>query len=337
MASSMAVWEQQLIAQAQVAPDPQVPGMMLSVDGKRLASAYKLCDTITKEHSRTFFLASGLLPPAKKQAARALYAFCRLSDDLIDHKTEDQALKFRHWRQQMVDHNCPEEDPVVLAWMNTRARHHIPAAYVRQFLDGVERDLTAVRYQTFADLTEYCYGVAATVGLMSMHIIGFSGPEAIPYAVKLGVALQLTNILRDVNEDWTKGRLYLPLSDLQAFDLTEQDIARGQVNGRWRAFMQFQIERTRQLYTEALPGVTLLGREGRLAIAAAAELYQAILTDIEAHDYDVFSRRAYISHGTKLKLLPGIWWRTHTKAYDRLAAAQAKAPGRDLQSHTVHL
>ena len=144
---------------------------------------------------------------------------------------------------------------------------------------------------------------------MSMHIVGFAGPEAIPYAVKLGVALQLTNILRDVQEDWDSGRLYLPQDELVDFGLTEADIAAGQVSDRWRAFIRYQIERNRRIYAEAMPGIALLDPDGRFAIAAAAELYGAILDDIVAHDGDVFSRRAHLDGWSKLRRLPGIWWR----------------------------
>jgi phytoene synthase len=159
-------------------------------------------------------------------------------------------------------------------------------------------------------LAEYCYGVASTVGLMTMHIIGFSGPEAIPYAVKLGVALQLTNMLRDVDEDWRAGRLYLPQEELAAFNLIEEDIATGNVDDRWREFMRFQIERNRSLYSEALPGIAMLDPDGRFAISASAELYRAILDDIELHDWDVFQRRSYVGTWGKLRRLPGIWWRS---------------------------
>jgi phytoene synthase len=142
-----------------------------------------------------------------------------------------------------------------------------------------------------------------------MHMVGFSGEEAIPYAIKLGVALQLTNILRDVHEDWVNGRLYLPREELHAFGLSEADIDAGIIDDRWRAFMRFQINRARRLYAESLPGVAMLGKTGRFAIAASAELYQAILDDIEANDYDVFSRRAHTTGFQKLKMLPGIWLR----------------------------
>jgi phytoene synthase len=160
--------------------------------------------------------------------------------------------------------------------------------------------------------------VAATVGLMSMHIIGFASSGAIPYAIRLGVALQLTNILRDVAEDWRAGRLYLPAEELAAYGLTEADVAAAQVDGRWRAFMRFQIARNRRLYAEATPGIGLLNPDGRLAVAAAATLYRAILDDIEAHDYDVFSRRAHVSAWGKLRQLPALWW--HSRGSDAYAA-----------------
>jgi phytoene synthase len=145
-----------------------------------------------------------------------------------------------------------------------------------------------------------------------MCIIGFEGRPAIPYAVKLGVALQMTNILRDVGEDWRSGRLYLPQEELDAYGLNEEDIAAGRVDERWRAFMRFQIERNRQIYAEAWPGIALLDQDGRFSIAAAADLYRGILDDIEAHDYNVFNRRSYVNTLGKLSRLPGIWWRSRT-------------------------
>ncbi len=147
---------------------------------------------------------------------------------------------------------------------------------------------------------------------MSMHIIGFSGVAAVPYAIKLGVALQLTNILRDVAEDWRAGRVYLPAEDLRAFDISEDDIAHGRVTERWRALMHFQITRARQFYAQSWPGVAMLHGDGRFAVAAASSLYEAILDDIEAHRCDVFSRRAHVSALGKAARLPLIWWRAHS-------------------------
>jgi phytoene synthase len=276
-----------------------------------LEQAYRHCAAVTRTHSRTFYLASGLLPTAKRQAARALYAFCRTVDDLVDRGNGRAKQDLEAWAVRLTASDYAVTDDaarlVALAWNDARHRYCVPRCYAEQLIAGVAHDLTQTRYHNFDELAAYCYGVASTVGLMSMHIIGFSGPQAIPYAIKLGVALQLTNILRDVGEDWRAGRLYLPLDELAECGLSEADIAAGRVDARWRAFMQFQIDRARRLYGEAWPGIQMLDADGRFAITAAADLYRAILTDIEAHDYDVFSRRAHVSTWGKLHRLPGIW------------------------------
>jgi phytoene synthase len=280
-----------------------------AADPDLLSRAYARCETVTITHSRSFALATRLLPPDKRRAVRALYAFCRTTDDLVDCPAAD-AGALDGWRRRALSPAPPAADLIATAWADTRWRYRIPSGYAEQLIDGVARDLHQRRYSTFAELTTYAYGVAATVGLMSMHIIGFAGPEAIPYAIKLGVALQLTNILRDVGEDWRAGRLYLPTEELAAYGLAEAGVAAGRVDARWRAFMRFQIARNRRLYAEAWPGIALLNPDGRMAIAAAATLYRAILDDIEAHDYDVFTRRAHVSAWGKLRRLPGIWWRS---------------------------
>lgn len=284
--------------------------LQLELDARALAEAYDYCEQLTAEHSRSFYTASALLPASRRAAARALYAFCRVSDDIVDESADaDTASRLAAWQQRALMAYPPPTDPVAMAWADTRHRFAVPVRYIEQLIHGVERDLHQTRYDTFEQLANYCYGVASTVGLMSMHIIGFAGPEARYYAIKLGVALQLTNILRDVGEDWQKGRLYLPQEEMAAYGLDEDDIARGQVDHRWRAFMRFQIARNRQLYREAWPGIRLLDRRGRLAIAAAATIYAAILDDIEAHGYDVFNRRAYVGRLGKLRALAVAWWR----------------------------
>lgn len=304
-------WEHRLLSLANEALSTATPDAPAIVSDKELlVQAYAHCRAVTARHSRSFYLASGLLPAEKRQAARALYAFCRVSDDIVDGSLDRTEARLATWRRQALRPHPARTDLVALAWADTRARYRIPERYAEQLIDGVARDLVQTRYTTFADLTTYAYGVASTVGLMSMHIIGFAGPQAVPYAIKLGVALQVTNILRDVAEDWRAGRVYLPQEDLQAFGLTEADLAAGVVDDRWRAFMRFQIERNRQLYREAWPGIALLEPDGRFAIAAASQLYQAILTDIETHDYDVFKRRAHVTGWGKLRRLPGIWWQS---------------------------
>jgi phytoene synthase len=304
-------WERSLLSLAHEAGHSLIPPLAeASRNSTLLKQAYAHCEGITASHSRSFYLASGLLPADKRRAARALYAFCRTSDDIVDHSSGGVEATLSSWRQRVSLSDPPKDDLIAVAWADTRWRYRIPHPYAEQLIDGVARDLQQSRYTTFEELATYAYGVASTVGLMSMHIIGFAGPAAIPYAIKLGVALQMTNILRDVGEDWQADRVYLPQEELAAFELTEADLAAGRVDRRWRAFMQFQIERNRRLYAEAWPGIALLNADGRFAIAAAAGLYRAILDDIEAHDYDVFRRRAHVGGWEKLRRLPGIWWKS---------------------------
>jgi len=300
------------MAQQAAVPAPRHTAPPL-VDDLLIDWAYDYCTQITAVNSRSFYLASRLLPPPQRRAARALYAFCRTTDDIVDHARGDGEATLQAWQTRAFHHNIHDHDPVPTAWRDTCARFAIPHKYAEQLVDGVARDLVQKRYNTFAELAEYAYGVASTVGLMSMHIVGFESDDAIPYAVRLGVALQLTNILRDVAEDWQRGRLYLPQVELAEYGLSEVDIAAGIVTDKWRAFMRFQIERNRRLYAEAWPGIDMLHPDGRLAIAAAADFYAAILDDIEAHDYDVFSRRAYVTKWGKLRRLPALWWGTRDR------------------------
>lgn len=309
MAVNLHTWEHVLLSWAHEArhsaDSAQAPP---GYDQALMARAYRHCQKLTAAHSRSFFLASGLLPPDKRRAARALYAFCRVSDDIVDRQQgAGRTAALEEWRRQALGAPTLSTNPVAIAWADARARYGIPLRYAEQLIAGVKSDLYQTRYSTFSELAAYAYGVASTVGLMSMHIIGFSGPEAIPYAVKLGVALQLTNVLRDVGEDWRAGRVYLPQEELEAFGLGDEDLSAGQVHPRWREFMRFQIDRNRQLYAEAWPGIGLLHPDGRLAISAAADFYRAILDDIAAHDYNVFDRRAYVSAWGKLRRLPGLW------------------------------
>jgi phytoene synthase len=327
--SPITSWERRLFALAHADVDQDPPRTEVKTDAETLQQAYAACDALTAEHSKTFYTASALMPPEKRRGVRALYAFCRISDDLVDHadpraSTAERLAELEAWRRRALldppgagvlgDGAPSSHDLPVLAWADTMARHRIPARYAHQLIDGVAKDILKTRYADFDELAEYSYGVASTVGLMSMHITGYDGPHAIPYAVKLGVALQMTNILRDVGEDWRAGRVYLPQDELAAYGLAPAAFdalgaGSAQVDDRWRALMRFQIARNRRLYVEALPGVDLLHRDGRFAIAAAAELYRGILEDIEAHDYQVFAWRAHLTRWGKLRRLPGIWWR----------------------------
>jgi len=303
-------WENTLLALAQEAWTSVVQATSVQSDTTQLQRAYQYCARLTAQHSKSFYLSSALLPDTKRKATRALYAFCRVGDDLIDRSAGDPATAIQQWSDIALAVDPQSDDPVVLAWSHARSIYHIPQRYAEQLINGVARDLRQTRYQSFAELAEYSYGVASTVGLMSMHIVGFRGPEALPYAVKLGVALQITNILRDVGEDYQSGRVYLPQAELAAFGITEDQIAAGHVDDRWREFMRFQIARNRALYKEAWPGIALLDRDGRFAIAAAATLYRGILDDLEAHDYNNFTRRSYVNKRGKAVRLAQAWWKT---------------------------
>jgi phytoene synthase len=229
-------------------------------------------------------------------------------DDIVDETADDEReMRLEYWRRMIETGSFEDNDLVAAAWADTVTRYHIPRHYALQLIDGVNRDLFQSRYQTFDELATYCYSVASTVGLMSMYIVGFKNNTAVPYAIKLGVALQMTNILRDVGEDYRNGRLYLPREELAFQGIREQDIAEGRVTRQWRQFMKFQIERTRHLYNDSWDGVKLLEREGQLAIGAASIFYQGILDEIEKRDYDVFTRRASLSAMGKISRIPALW------------------------------
>jgi 15-cis-phytoene synthase len=269
-----------------------------------LPGAYRICRGITRQHSKSFFLATRLLPPAKREAMEALYAFCRTSDDLVD-TTDDAATALAGWIAQQRRPAPPLDQPVLIAWADTCARYRLPHELATELLAGVAMDLTVPRYESFAELWVYCYRVASVVGLLSMRIIGYE-PNAESYAIRLGIALQLTNILRDIGEDARRGRIYLPLEDLRRFGLTEQDILDGVRDDRFRALMRYQIDRAEQLYRSSWPGIALLNRDGQMAVAAAALLYRGILGKIIASDFDVWSRRAHLSAAEKLLMLPRV-------------------------------
>lgn len=203
-----------------------------------------------------------------------------------------------------------QNHPALLAWADTRERYNIPIKYSEELLDGMMMDLQKCRYETFEELWQYCYLAASTVGLNSMYIIGFDDKEeTFLRAEQLGVALQMTNILRDVGEDWQRGRIYLPQEDLKRFGYTEDDIARGTIDSRYIDLIRFEIERTHDIYEDAWPGIGLLHKDGRFAIGASAEVYRGILNKIEGLGYDNHNQRAFVPKAEKFTLLPGVWWR----------------------------
>lgn len=268
-------------------------------------------DESIRQHSKTFTLATSFLPPSQRAAIRALYAFCRATDDLVD--TREAVIEdVEAWRARVDLPAAAQSSPILRAWSETRQRFQIDRRYEQELIHGVALDLTTSRYRTWAALEHYCYLVASTVGLMSIPILGLAEgvriEDASPYAIQLGVALQLTNILRDVGEDAARGRVYLPEDDLHRFGLTPTDILGGVSDHRFRRLMQYEIARARLLYQDALPGIALLAPSARLAVGAAALLYRDILSRIERLDYDVHRQRAFTSGLRKVSLLPGVLW-----------------------------
>ncbi|MEW6649626.1 MAG: phytoene/squalene synthase family protein [Chloroflexota bacterium] len=274
--------------------------------------AFRATEQVIREHSKTFYFATALLPHKARRAVRSLYAFCRATDDLVD--AEDASLAdIENWRAQT---NLPPEKqahPILYAWSLTRREYQVNPLYEQELIAGVCMDIQFKPYPTWEALQRYCYRVASTVGLLSMPIIGLAPgvtfEQAAPYAIRLGIALQLTNILRDVGEDNLRGRVYFPEEDLARFDLALEDIHRRVFDSRFINLMKFQIERARRLYAESLPGIALLSAATRPAVGAAALLYAAILDEIEALEYDVYNHRARTSGLRKLGLLPGILWK----------------------------
>ncbi len=270
-------------------------------------------EKIIKFNSKTFYFATNLLPREERLAVRALYAFCRATDDLVDCG-EAGSHDLEIWRQTVNLPSFAQADPLLFCWAKTREDYKINPQYQDELISGVAQDVVNQRFDNWADLEHYCYLVASTVGLLSTPIIGLAKgvdfETAKSFAIKLGIALQLTNILRDVGEDARNGRVYLPLKDLRTFGLNDQDILDGVYDERYIALMKYEIRRARQIYLEAFPGIGMLSRSARPAVGVAALLYRAILDEIEAIRYQTHIRRAFVSGKKKLAYLPSFLLQT---------------------------
>lgn len=263
------------------------------------------CEEIARHHGRSFFLASRLLPPARQRGVISTYAYCRVADDIVDRASGEgptaTAEALARWSSQLT---APDES-IAVAFAHTRERYAIPMQPVSDLLSGIQMDLTVTRYENWEDLHRYCYHVAGTVGLMVAPILGCRDSKALRHAADLGIAMQLTNILRDVAEDAQMGRIYLPLDEILAFGCDPDAILAGQPGRHFRELMAFQIDRARALYASALMGVYALSPSGRLTTLAATKLYSGILGEIEALDYDVYRMRAHVPTARKLRSMAG--------------------------------
>ncbi len=288
--------------------------------------AYELCRQITAKYSKTFYLGTLLMPKEKSKAIWAIYVWCRRTDELVDGPDADSTTPetLDYWEEYLesIFAGNPIDD-VDVALVDTLERYPLAIEPFRDMIAGQRMDLSCNRYVTFAELELYCYRVAGTVGLMSNTVLGIepnygSAPwhkkKYLPTeeAVALGVANQLTNILRDVGEDAGRGRIYLPLEDLALFDYTEEDLLNSVIDDRWRGLMRFEIQRARKFYREAERGIRYLNTDSRWPVWSALMLYQGILDVIEKNDYDVFNQRAYVSQPKKMFYLPVAWLRAQT-------------------------
>ena len=263
------------------------------------ATGERICRGITRTHARTFYFASSCLPRATRTHAYAVYAFCRWADDGVDEARDPSEAIARLDRARTALDRAYEDDselpPGLAAFRLTVRDRSIPRHLFDALLDGMAMDLTIARYPDNAALDLYCYRAAGVVGLMMTHVFGFRHPRCLPNALALGQAMQLTNILRDVREDWQKGRVYLPQDAMTRFGVSDDEIAEGRVNDRFRALMRDQIDRARCLYREAEAGIPdLIGESSRLTVRVMGRLYEGILGAIEGLDYDVFKARAYV-------------------------------------------
>ena len=275
-----------------------------------LSESYRVCRRLNKEHGRTYYLSTWFLPRWKRHHVYALYGFARYADDIVDSfgptAPGERAARLAAWSDAFLgalEGGPATHDPVLPAVLHTKRAFGIPTEQFRAFLSSMEADLTVTRYATFEHLMAYMYGSASVIGLWMLPILeivpGADEKVAAERAMDLGVAFQLTNFLRDVKEDWRRGRVYLPQEDLDRFAVSEADLAAERVDDRWVALMRFEVRRTREIYRRADEGIPLLHPASRPCISTARLLYSEILDAIERQGYDVFSRRAAVPAARK--------------------------------------
>ncbi len=298
----------------------QLPAITLT-SSDDIEAAYLYCRETTRTHAKSFYFCTQFLPRRKRRAIYAMYALCRHVDDAVDaigaqdEAAAQQAIAVWHEELDAVYKGAPLSsnalapalNPVLIAWRDMLRQYAIKQEWPLELMRGVLMDTHINRYETWEELRVYCYRVASVVGLMSSEIFGYTKPETLRYAEALGLAMQLTNILRDIGEDARMNRIYLPQEDMRRFDYTENELLRGEMSHNFRALMRFQIERARALYLEAEKGIALLNRDARFTVLLAARLYARILDAIEQNDYDVWTRRAHLSLTEKLRAAPRIW------------------------------
>jgi len=288
-----------------------------------LQASYEACRRLNAAHGKTYYLATLLLPPAKRPYVHALYGFARYADEIVDDLAStltpaEKADALDRWSHRFL--SGAGDDGVLPAILDTIERWDIPTEYFEAFLVSMQMDLTVTEYRSYEDLMTYVYGSAAVIGLQMVSVLEHPGtPRAIvaPYAADLGIAFQLANFIRDVGEDLRRGRLYLPLEDLAQFGVDRRRLERGVVDGPVRRLIAFEIARTREIFRAARPGIRLLHPASRDCMRTAFALYGGILDAVERADYQVLDRRVSVGAAGRARVaIPGL-----------LRAQAARRPG----------
>jgi phytoene synthase len=260
----------------------------------QLRAAYEVCRKLNADHGKTYYLASLLLPPAKRPHVWALYGFARYADEFVDSLTAPDPDALLTWGTSFLDAlsggPAPQE-PAAMAMLNTMRRWAIPRQHVEAFLESMQMDITITGYPTYAELEHYMYGSASVIGLQMLPILEPQTSAAGPRARALGEAFQMSNFIRDVGEDLKRGRVYLPQEDLDTFGVTREALAAGVVTPMIRELLAFEIERTRALYAFAEPGIEMLHPTSQDCMRTAFQLYREILDAVERSDYQVLTQR----------------------------------------------
>jgi phytoene synthase len=274
-----------------------------------LEADYARCAEITRRSSSNFYYAFMLLPAERRRALHAVYAFCRFIDDIADDESAgDAASLLSRWREELDRVYGGHPTRAISRALADSARHFdIPRKYFEELIAGVEMDLTRKRYANFEDLRQYCYRVASAVGLICIEIFGYTNPAARTYAEKLGIACQITNILRDVKEDAGRGRIYLPLDDLARFGVTEDEILHCVYSLNFVRLMEFEAARAQDFYREAEAALPAEDRSSLLTAEAMRLIYGALLERIVRSNYRVLDRRHSLSAPLKLYLVGRAW------------------------------
>lgn len=267
-----------------------------------LTQSYEECKRLNALHGKTYYLATLLLPAAKRPPVHALYGFARYADEIVDDLAstltpEEKAVALRTWGDTVLaDLRAGESNDLIgRALVDTVKKYSIPLEYFDAFMVSMEMDLTVTRYKTYEDLMTYVYGSAVVIGLEMLPILGYSDPRAIEAATALGTAFQLANFIRDIGEDIDRGRIYMPLDDLARFGVTEEMLLKRDLTPEIVEAIKYQIARVRDLQDKAEAGIQYLDPISRPCIRAASDLYCGIVDEIEANGYDIFNKRATTS------------------------------------------